>query len=180
MKCGASMVSNTMTDFGGSESTLALTLDLKSAFKSVLPGSLINELRSLRVLVTLPNLVSFLVSKRNVYFSSDGGSLRAHGVGIPQGRILSPLLLKLTLRAKIAHLQARVTMEMYADGLFLYVTIDSISKACYLLKLTDEWLSPWLATLGISISILKSQLYFFSRDKIVTQDISVTPSGTKV
>lgn len=94
----ASVVSDVMMGFGGSKNTLSLALELKDAFNTVLPGTLIDGTRDLVVPVRLLYLVSFLVGKRNLFHSSYGGNPRACGIGVPQGGFLSPLLFNLTLR----------------------------------------------------------------------------------
>ncbi|XP_033231914.1 uncharacterized protein LOC117182908 [Belonocnema kinseyi] len=152
----SSVVSDIMKGFGGGKGTLDLALNLKGACNAVLPEPLIDELRGLGVPTRLLNLVSFLVSQQNCFFSSDRSKPRPCGVGAPQGGVLSQLLIWLVLRRQ--HLPDGVSVAMYADDLLLYVTRILGQEAFELLELACEQLTPWLESLGLSITIPKSQL----------------------
>ncbi|XP_033213704.1 uncharacterized protein LOC117170776 [Belonocnema kinseyi] len=180
MDCVASVVSDITKGFGGGMGTLALALDLKGAFNAFLPGPLLDELRGLAGPTRLLNLVSFLVSKRYLFFSSDRSKPRPCGVSVPQGGILSPLLFNLALRRLGQHLPDGVSVAMYADDLLLYVAGILGREASELLELACEQLTPLLERLVLSISIPKSQLCVFSMGRGGGRGISIRINRTVV
>lgn len=62
--------------FGRGKGILALALGINEAFNSVLPEVLINYLRYLEVPGRLLNVISFLISTRNLFFASNSSDQR--------------------------------------------------------------------------------------------------------
>ena len=67
---------------------------------------------------------------------------------------------------------------MYADDLLLYVRGTDSAQALSLLESAMDSLTPWLRSLGLSISIPKSQLCVFSRARHGVGDVSIRSGDT--
>ena len=150
-----------------------MALDLNGAFNAALPGEFFKQLRDLGLPGRLINFVSFLTAKRNLFFSAIDGSPRVCGVGVPQGGVLSPILFNLHLRRLNEHLPPDVRAAMYADDLLLYVRGSDAVRELGLLESAVDSLTPWLGSLGLSISLPKSQLCVFSRVRRGFGDVSI-------
>ena len=169
----AAVVSNFLSCFGSDESSYPLALHFKGAFNAVLPAELYRQLCDLRLPGRLINFVSFFIAKRYLSFSSTDPSPRVCGVGVPQGGVLSPMLFNLHLRLLKRFLPTEVRAAMYADDLLLYVRVTDSARALSLLESAMDSLTPWLGSLGLSISIPKCQLCVFTRARQRMGDVSI-------
>ena len=174
------MVTDVLQGFGRAEGTLALALDLKGAFNAVLPGVLVKRLAGLRVPGRIVNFVNFLTTKRILYFSATDDSPRICGVGVPQGGVLSPLLFSLHLRGINGILPVDVKASMYADDLLLYTRQADPHLALVRLEEAVGLLTTWLRELGLSISIPKCQLCFFTRARSDLHKIVMRVDGCEI
>lgn len=71
------------------------------------------------------NFVSFLISSKKLLFSNDPIDFEISGVTVPQGGVLSPLLLNLTLSNADTCIPHEVKWLMFADGLIIYIKSKS-------------------------------------------------------
>ena len=180
LDCVSCVVTDVLQGFGRAEGTLALALDLKGAFNAVLPGVLVRRLAGLGVPGRIVNFVNFLTTKRVLYFSATDYSLRTCGAGVLQGGVLSPLLFNLHLRGINEVLPADVKASMYADDLLLYTRKADPHLALVHLEETVGLLTPWLRELGLSISIPKCQLCFFTRARSGLHNIVMEVDGCEI
>ena len=148
------------------------------ASDSLHPAELFRQLRYLRLLVRLIIFTSFLTAKRNLFISSTDSSPRVCGVGVPQGDILSPILFNLYLRLLNGFLPPDVRVAMYADDLLLYVRRTDFGRALRLSESAMDSLTPRLGSLGLPISIPKSQLCAFLRARRGVGDVSIRAGDT--
>ena len=81
MDCDSCVVTDVFQGFGRAEGILALALDLKGAFNAVLRGVLMWHLIGLGAPGRIVNFVSFLITKRVLYFSATDDAPRLCGVG---------------------------------------------------------------------------------------------------
>ena len=159
---------------------MALALDLKGAFNAVFPGVLVRQLIELGVPGRIVNFVNFLTTKRTLYFSSADDSPRVCGVGVPQGGVLSPLLFNLHLGRLNDVLPADARASMYADDLLLYTRHGDPDRALERLEGAVDLLTPWLRDLGLSISIPKCQLCFFTRSSAGSRSVVLSVNGFEI
>ena len=101
-------------------------------------------------------------------------------MGVPQGGVLSPLLFNLHLRGINEILPVDVRASMYADDLLLYTR--QVDPRLALLRLEEAvgLLTPWLQGLGLSISIPKCQLCFFTRARSGLHDTTMRVDGCEI
>ena len=142
-----------------------VSVDIKGAFNSVLPVLLSDQLRRLSLPSRILNFISYMTSRRELSFSADGSGARSCGVGVPQGRVLSPILYNIYTSRLIEVLPPGVRYTMYAEDLFLYVRGRVISAARDLLAEALCMMIPWLRSLGFEISIAKCQFSVFTRSR---------------
>ena len=107
--CVAAVVCDSLSGFGSSESSYALSLDLKGAFNAILPAELFRELHDIRLPGRLINFTSFLTAKRHLFFYSTDPSPRVCGVSVPQGGVLSTISCQPTLKYLGVKLDSRLT-----------------------------------------------------------------------
>ena len=94
--------------------------------------------------------------------------------------MLSPLLFNLHLRGMNEVLPADVRESMYADDLLLYTRQADPHLALARLEEAVGLLTPWLRELGLSISIPKCQLCFFTRDRSGLHNIVMEVDGCEI
>lgn len=75
--------------------TAVLAIDIKGAFNALLSEVIMDQLRETVVPGRLVNFVSFMVSKRSLFFDASSGGGREYGVGVPKGVSCHPYSLGL-------------------------------------------------------------------------------------
>lgn len=159
----ALLVTDIYRAFGERKNLMALALDIKGAFNSIRPGKVIEELITLDAPTRIINFVGFLISARNLYFSTKEEGPRKSGIGVPQGGVLSPFLFSVTLRKIADQLPRNVKIIMYADDVIIYAIGYEITELSNMLKEAFGNIKDWLINLGLEISVEKTQLTVFTR-----------------
>ena len=156
---------------------MAVSVDIKGAFNSVLPTILSEQLRRLGLSSGILNFISHMTSRRELSFSADGSGARTCGVGVLQGGVLSPILFNIYTSRLIDVLPLGVRYAMYADDLFLYVRSSEVSAARDALAGALGLVIPWLRSLGFEISIAKCQFSVFTRSRSKLPDLVFPVEG---
>ena len=68
----AMVTTDILQGFGNRESTVAVSVDIKGAFNSVLPGILSGQLGRLGLPGRVHNFINFITARRELSFSADG------------------------------------------------------------------------------------------------------------
>ena len=180
MDCVSCVVTDILQGFGQSEGTLALALDRKGVFNAVLPGVLVRQLIELGVPGRIINFVNFLTTRRTLYFSSADDAPRVCGGVVSQWGVLSPLLFNFHLRRLNDVLPKDVRVSMYTDDLLLYTRHGDLHRALERLEGAVGSLTPWLRDFGLSISIPKFQLCFFTRPRAGSRGVVSDVDGFEI
>lgn len=153
-----------------------LTIDVKGAFDSVLPGRLICRLREQGWLNNLVKWVASFTADRTVHIRLDGELGSAHKIkcGLPQGSPISPILFMLYI-SPLFRLGQLSKIFGYADDMAILATKKSLSENCITLSETIKKIIEWGQTEGISFDPGKTELQHFSRRRL-DKDPKNTPS----
>jgi hypothetical protein len=153
-----------------------LTLDVKGAFDTVLPGRLVHRLREQGWPHNLTRWVASFATGRSVRIRLDGeiGPPTNIHCGLPQGSPVSPILFMLYL-APLFHLGIPRTRFGYADDVALLATSPSLVANSTALSESLQEALDWGATEGITFDPDKSELLHFSRRR-QDQDPTTNPS----
>lgn len=164
MDCVAAVSTDILQAFNNNNLVLALSIDIKGAFNSVQPQILLQQLTELGVFSRIWNFINFFISSRHLYFSQDQHNPNVVGIGVLQGEVLSPLLFNLYLRDIQRNLGPNVKTGIYVDDVFIYTECLSYQEGLNTLQESMSTLTPWLETIGMSISVPKSQWCYFSKN----------------
>jgi ribonuclease HI len=153
-----------------------LTLDVKGAFDTVLPGRLVRRLREQGWPTNLVHWVASFATDRSVYIRLDGvvGPRIDIQCGLPQGSPVSPILFMLYL-APLFKLGQPSTRFGYADDVALLAVSPSLETNSQALSAALQEALDWGSSEGITFEPAKSELIHFSRHKL-DQDPSTTPT----
>lgn len=154
-----------------------LTLDVKGAFDTVLPGRLVRRLREQGWPDNLTRWVVSFTTDRIVQIRLDGevGPPTAIHCGLPQGSPVSPILFMLYLAPlfQIGTLKPKARFG-YADDVAILAISPTLSKNCDTLSRVLQGTLDWGTLEGITFDPGKSELIHFSR-KRTDQDPLSTP-----
>lgn len=141
-----------------------LTLDVKGAFDSVLPGRLIRRLREQGWPENLIKWVTSFATARTVQIRLDGetGPVQNISCGLPQGSPISPILFMLYI-SPLLKMGNSSKKFGYADDLAILATNDSLLDNCASLSGSLREAMEWGQSEGILFDPDKSELQHFSR-----------------
>ena len=153
MDAVAMVTTDILQGFGGGESVVAVSIDIKGAFNSLLPTVLSDQLGRLGLPNEICNFITYITARRELCFSADGSGSKTCGVGVPQGGGggggLSPILFNIYTSRIIDVLPLGIRCAMYADDLFLYTRSRSITVARDALAGALSLVMPWLRIDGL-------------------------------
>jgi len=143
-----------------------LTLDVKGAFDAVLPGRLVNRLRTQGWSSNLVSWIASFATNRSVRIRLDGvlGPQESIQCGLPQGSPISPILFMLYI-APLLKMGIRKRRFGYADDVALVSISDSLSTNSQSLAASLEEALAWGTEEGITFEPSKSELKHFSRKR---------------
>ncbi|EED15698.1 reverse transcriptase, putative [Talaromyces stipitatus ATCC 10500] len=155
-----------------------LTLDVKGAFDSVLPGRLIRRLREQGWPTNLVLWIASFATGRSVQIRLDGeiGPSTDITCGLPQGSPVSGILFMLYI-APLFRLGNPRNRFGYADDAANLAISTSLTTNCEALSDSLQEALNWGAAEGITFAPDKYELLHFSRHK-ADQDPTRTPSLT--
>jgi ribonuclease HI len=155
-----------------------LTLDVKGAFDTVLPGRLLYRLRVQGWPDNLARWVASFATGRSVQIRLDGetGPETDISCGLPQGSPVSPVLFMLYI-APFFRLGNPNTRFGYADDAALLAISPSLTDNCQILSNSLQEALDWGRAEGITFAPDKYELLHFSRRR-TDQAPTLTPSVT--
>ncbi|KAF7139722.1 hypothetical protein CNMCM5793_007559 [Aspergillus hiratsukae] len=155
-----------------------LTVDVKGAFDTVLPGRLVHRLRAQGWPDNLVRWAASFATGRSVQIRLDGqiGPSTDISCGLPQGSPVSGLLFTLYL-APFFCLGNPDTRFGYADDGALLAISSTLSDNCQILSKTLQEALDWGSAEGITFAPDKYELLHFSRRR-TDQSPGLTPSVT--
>lgn len=174
------LVTEVMIGFSTQQHTIAVFLDIKSAYDHVVPEILCQKLATWGLPVKLINFIYTLLSDRRIYVKKDGQDIgpRVCNVGLPQGSVLSPLLFNLYL-ADITEV-VDVDVLQFADDICLYHTGRNITNSELLMNRNLRALSEWLKSLGLELSPAKTTAMSFASRKTPKVNLVVNSEAIRL
>ncbi|XP_018315708.1 RNA-directed DNA polymerase from mobile element jockey-like [Mycetomoellerius zeteki] len=156
--------------FLNKQATVAVFVDIKSAFDNVLPQILLQDLRDLDFPPLLLSFISNLISHRTVQFISQGtiSEPRTSFKGTPQGSVLSPTLFNLYLRGVNDALHPDTELLQFADDIVIFSSSKDTRSTLQSVELSLQGLEVFLQECGLEISRPKTRLMIFSNKRSTT------------
>ncbi|XP_018367425.1 PREDICTED: uncharacterized protein LOC108763958 [Trachymyrmex cornetzi] len=113
------------------QDTVAVFVDIKSAFDNVLPHVLLQDLCKLDFPPRLLSFISNFISHRSVQFVSQGSISEPRSAlkGTPQGSVLSPTLFNLYLRNVNEVLDSDTELLQFADDIVIFSSLKDTEAA---------------------------------------------------
>lgn len=142
----------------------ALFLDLRKAFDTVNHSVLLSKLSSFKLSANVLNWIqSYLLGRSQcVRINDKTSSLKACGLGVPQGSILGPLLFSAYIN-DLPSVCDGVGTLMYADDTVLYTTGKDPEQAAAKLSLAMEKVTQWLQYSRLTLNTEKTVTMYFSK-----------------
>ena len=137
--------------------TVALFLDLKSAFDKVHHKALLIKLHNIGFRGRLTTYVKNFISNRH-FFVRCGNICSAETPqqhGIPQGSPLSPILFLIFINevfSNIHEVSPEFKYSLYADDLAIWFTFPCVDRAYKYMQLAQDHIHQWCRRWGVQIS----------------------------
>lgn len=163
-------------------STVAVFVDVKSAFDNVVPSILIEDFIQAGFPLKFCKFVQNLISQRNVQFVIQGKltNIFTSRKDTPQGSVLSPNLFNFYLRKLGSACHHRTQILQYADDIVIYSSFSSIERARKSVEISLNSINSFLISKGLEISPEKTQMMSF-RHSLGTADNNLHISlGNKI
>lgn len=138
----------------GTESTL-VTLDIDNAYDSVKPAILFSRLRSVNVPYCIFAQIQDLFTEHTFYFSQNGLSSQQYKQTrrVPQGSVLSPILLNILLSSIPAY--DKVQVYVYAGDVVFFSASNEIHSLYNILKSYLHAIEVCLVTCACPVMLRK-------------------------
>lgn len=144
--------------------TVAIFLDIKSAYNMVNKRILMNKLFNLGFRGHFMNFVQGYLSDRTFQIKTQVLSdIFPQYNGVVQGGVISPLLFLLMINDVFDNLPEHVSNALYADDCSLWVSHENVNNAILTLQYAVSRVSNWANNNGFSFSAEKSQVIIFKR-----------------
>ncbi|XP_018305536.1 uncharacterized protein [Mycetomoellerius zeteki] len=183
------LVASIHSGFISKQDTVALFIDIKSAFDNVLPHILIQDLQKLEFPPLTLSFINNLISYHTIQFINQDSisESRASFKGTPQlGSVLSPTLFNLYLRMINDTLHPDTELLQFADDIVIFSSLKDTALAVHSVERSLYGLEDFLRNRGLEISLPKTQLMIFSNKRspdpmswsILFQGHLISPSST--
>ena len=164
--------------------TVALFLDLKSAFDKVHKTALLVKVHKIGLRGKITTFISNFLSNRS--FAVRCGNTYSGYVeqqqGLPQGAVLSPTLFLIMINDIFDgryNISQQLQFSMYADDLAIWFTDANAERANNIVQLALNHVQKWCDRWGLDISPLKSATVIFSKKRrnVATAPLRVNGSN---
>jgi len=153
----------------------ALFLDIKGAYDNVISCILFDTINNLKIPSHYKNFIRNLIAYRQVNFYEKGfyhGS-RILYRGLPQGSSLSPILFNLYIKDILKHIPYDCKTIQFADDIVITCSYKDINKIINSLQTGFNRIQEWLCSLGLELSLAKTQFVLFSRSRSVCTPVTL-------
>ena len=171
------LISSAHKGFEKREPTLAVFLDLSSAFNKVHRSTVLLKLHDMGIRGRMAEFLKSFLKPRDFRIKCLSVMSDTHKLehGLPQGGVLSPSLFLIAINdiGKQLYLTIPpVHFSLYADDLALWCTRPTLNQACFTMQKALNQTSEWCKTWGFFFSVPKSAAMVFKRGP-AAQNISL-------
>jgi len=131
------------------------------------PCILFDTINNLKIPIQFKNFIRNLVNCRYVNFYEEDipyGS-RTTYKGLPQGSTLSPILFNLYIKDILKYVPYDCKTIRFADDIVIICSYKDIYGIVNSLQTAFNQIYDWLGTLGLELSLVKTQFMMFNRSK---------------
>ena len=161
------LVTNILNNYIDNKPLVAVLLDIRSAFDNVLPYKLQEVLKHFNIPIYTRKFIHKLMVKRLIYFKVldkiEGPYIR--NAGVPQGRVLSPLLYNIYIVFLSSILRGNNCILQLADDTIIYNKDLPIKESIQSLQDNLSVVDSFFDEYGLPIAPEKNKLIVFDRTK---------------
>ena len=145
--------------------TIALFLDLKSAFDKVNKTSLLINTHRIGIRGRMAHFIQEFLKNRqfNVRCGNTYSPMYNQDHGLPQGSVLSPSLFLIMINDICKYIPSEVKYSLYADDVAIWCTDYCVDRANRKIQLALTIIQQWCEETGLLISIAKSAAIIFTK-----------------
>lgn len=162
--CLALLATDIQLAFNRKEEMVAVFLDVRSAYDTVLLDLLHEKLIKLSLPEKIANFIYNLMASREMHFFLNNSSraVRFSSIGLPQGSCLSPFLYNLYINEIDKCISNGCVLVQLADDAAIWCTDRDPKNSQTKLQNSITSLQSWADNLGLSFSTLKTEFVVFS------------------
>ena len=175
---------NIQEGFVKKKGTLAVFLDVKGAFPSVIPDILSEQIAKIGGSPQLIKFVTFLTNSRCIFSNTNYNVYRLIFKGLNQGGVLNPTLYNIYTYDIIDDLPDDISVSQFADDVAIYLqTSNKESKYENNKRKLENSLavvSKKLQTRGLELCPQKSVFVYFNKNRVFPGNKSIIVNGLNV
>lgn len=160
------LTSQVLLSFSKNQYTIAVFLDIKSAFDNVDIFTLYDNMLNYNIPPQLCNLIFNLMNNRLVHVKDKNGTLHGPNTatqGLPQGSALAPILFNLYISGICDVIPSPIKTLLYADDLVVLISGQNIPNLISQMNEAMSVIMEWLNTHNLTISTEKSAAMLFRK-----------------
>jgi len=153
--------------FMAGEKLGAIFLDIKAAYDNVIPSIMFDIINSLKIPYGYKKFIKDLLVYRCVDIFESGiyRGRRSLYKGLPQGSVLSPLLFNLYVKDVNKAVPYNCNIIQFADDIVILCRDKVVDWIYSCLSETFNKINIWLESMGLELSIPKTQFVLFHRSR---------------
>ncbi|XP_011313084.1 uncharacterized protein [Fopius arisanus] len=145
--------------------TIAVFLDVQGAFDNVNSDILIEKMAAINCPYSILKFIRFLTYERKV-ITSTSGEIRHIHKGVPQGRVLSPLLYSIYVSKITERVPAGVKISQFADDTAVYFSSKNLEECRAETQAAIQAIQQNLLQLGLELAPQKTHMLHFNTHKM--------------
>jgi len=154
-----------------------LFLNIKAAYNNVISPILFDIINNLKIPVGYKIFIKNLLSFKHIEIFESGISQgkRMLFKGLSQESVLSPLLFNLYIKNIVKTVPYNCRVIQFADDIAVLCQDKIVDRVYSSLGDTSDKMNDWLTSMGLELSITKTQFIFFhrSKGKVFPEEIGV-------
>ena len=147
--------------------TIAVFYDIEKAYDSTWKYPILEKLKDIGLKGQLPKFIQSFLSERKFKVKIDNSisEEQPQQNGIPQGSVLSCTLFHLAINNIVKDLSMFVKFSLYMDDFVVYYSAKALRVAARRVNMANKEIEKWEDTSGFKMSLDKTQVVIFYRDK---------------